>query len=431
MYMGEMRKFTGSTNHSDKATRGNNKGHIMVNIKENHRDEKEIKRLNQECIAQGIPPRYSLELAKENIELVRPSELSIEGCYRDAFQDSIDRYNVTQWREDRQQSVEKLLSKIQNSNKNIEPMQSMVVQVGNKGNKPSEEELIDIYKEYFERFQKKFPNMKIVSATIHVDEGRMEGTIHLQFYYIPIKKKSLCSEEQQKKWRGIDEQMSMSGALEQMGYTNDAKIELIGEDGQPILDDDGQIKMVHDYKNGALAQFQKDFNKLLDDICYEHGIEVQHPMAGKKATRQDTKTYYEDKARMDVEIASKNKELENVQNELQNVQDELQTSKQEVKVLQDEKNALEGQIRTLKSRLEVFVDTFKTLVKKVENRVWGDLFKERKASAAIRSGKKEQETVEDFLKDNDLTSEIPIDSIGRFIGATNKLEELDEQWERE
>ena len=149
------------------------------------------------------------------------------------------------------------------------------------------------------------------------------------------------------------------------------------------------------------------------------------------ASGNEAVAYYEDKARMDVEIASKNKELENVQNELQNVQDELQTSKQEVKVLQDEKNALEGQIRTLKSRLEVFVDTFKTLVKKVENRVWGDLFKERKASAAIRSGKKEQETVEDFLKDNDLTSEIPIDSIGRFIGATNKLEELDEQWERE
>lgn len=416
-----MRKYTGSTNHSDRATRGKDKGSVMVNLKENHRDEEEIKRLNEECIAQGRPPRYDLELAKENIELIVPSELTIEGCYKDVFQESIDRYNLTQWDTRRLQSVEKLLSKIENSNKNIEPMQSMVVQVGNKDHKPKEEELTEIYKEYLEKFQEKFPNMKVVSATIHIDEGRMEGTSHLQFYYIPIKKKSLCSEEKQKKWRGIDEQMSMSGALEQMGYSNDAKIE---------VEVDGEKKLKHDYKNGALAQFQKDFNKLLDDICLEHNIEVQHPLAGKKATRKDTQSYYEDKARMDSEISQLKEDVTQLKKEKEIVQNDLKVTQDKVDSLNVEKNALEGQIRTLKDRLEVFVEKFENLVKKVKNREWGDIFKQRKADAAIRSGTKEKETVEDFLNDNDLTSEIPIDSIGRFMGATNKLEELDEEWER-
>lgn len=420
-----MRKYTGSTNHSDRATRGKNKGRIMVNIKENHRDEKEIERLNSECVAQGRQPHYDLELAKENIEIIRPSDLSIEGCYHDVFQESIDRYNLTQRREDRKQSIEKMLSKIENSNKNMEPLQSMVVQVGNKDNRPNEEELIQIYEKYLREFQIKFPNMKIVSATIHIDEGRMEGTVHLQFYYIPVKKKSLCSEEQQKKWRGIDEQMSMSGALEQMGYSNDAKIEV-----------DGELK--HDYKNGALSQFQKDFNKLLEDICKDYGIEIEHPMAGKKATRQDTQAYYENKERMEGELKVKKEEIvtydcaiQELNETLLKVESEVKDLRSEVSSLKQEKSTLEGQIKALKDKIGVFIEKFQILLSKVKSRNWQDIWKQRQAERAINTGTKEKETVEDFLNNNDLTSEIPVDSIGRFIGATNKLEELDEEWERE
>lgn len=102
-----------------------------------------------------------------------------------------------------------------------------------------------------------------------------------------------------------------------------------------------------------------------------------------------------------------------------------------IDTLKSEKSGLEKQIAIFKERVAQVVEHFETLVKKVENRVWGDLFKQRKAEAAIRTGKKEQETVEGYLKENDLTSEIPVDSIGRFIGATNKLEELNEEWERD
>ena len=105
-------KYTGSTSHSDRATKGKNKGRVMVNIKENHRDEEEIKRLNANRILEGKEPKYDLEKAKDNIEIVRPSELTVEGCYKDVFGESIERFNATQKRSDRKQSVEKILSKM-------------------------------------------------------------------------------------------------------------------------------------------------------------------------------------------------------------------------------------------------------------------------------------------------------------------------------
>ena len=122
-------------------------------------------------------------------------------------------------------------------------------------------------------------------------------------------------------------------------------------------------------------------------------------------------------------------------NLLQDKKEALETEKifmeETIDTLKSEKSGLEKQIAIFKERVAQVVEHFETLVKKVENRVWGDLFKQRKAEAAIRTGKKEQETVEGYLKENDLTSEIPVDSIGRFIGATNKLEELNEEWERD
>lgn len=416
-----MEKYTGSTSHSDRATKGKNKGRVMVNIKENHRDEEEIKRLNANRILEGKEPKYDLEKAKDNIEIIRPSELSIEGCYEDVFGESIRKFNSTQKRKDRMQSVEKILDKLEHSNIIQDPLQCMIVQVGNKEKHPDKEVLIKIYNDYVDEFQKRFPNMKIVSCAIHLDET----DIHLQFYYVPVKYKEKCTEEVQKKWRGIDMQPSMTGALEQMGYSNEAT--------KSIILEDGTTKEMKDYKNGALSQFQKDFNGLLDEICQRYDIEIDHYMRGQKVQHQDTKTWNE--LKKEKELVEKNELLQKENNVLQEKKESLETEKiymeETISSYKKEISGLEKQIVLFKERVGQIVEHFESLVKKVEGRVWGDLFKQKKAEAAIRSGKKEKETVESYLKENDLTSEIPIDSLGRFIGATNKLEELDEEWERE
>lgn len=418
-----MEKFTGSTSHSDRATKGKNKGRIMVNLLENHRDEEEIKRLNANRILEGKEPKYDLEKSKENIEIVIPSELSIEGCYEDVFKESIEKFNAKQKRSDRKQSVEKILDKMEHSNIIQDPLQCMVVQVGNAEKNPGKEVLIPLYYDYLMEFQERFSNMKVVSAAIHLDEE----TPHLQFYYVPVKYKEKCTEEVQKKWRGIDMQPSMTGALEQMGYSNEAKkmVEL----------EDGTVREMKDFKQGALAQFQKDFNGLLDTICKEYGIEIDHYMSGKHVQHQDTKTWEELKKEKD--LTEKNEILQKEIKQLQDKKENLETEKifmeETISSLKSEKNSLESQIKGIKTTIKNWVDKFHELKPKAIKKKFDDLFKQRKMEASIKLCEKEEETISSYLESDDLTSEIPIDSFGNFQRGVNKLEDLleGEEWERE
>ena len=342
-----MEKFTGSTSHSDRATKGKNKGQILINILENHRDEEELKRLNANAILEGKEPKYDIEKSKQNIEIIRPSELSIEGCYEDVFKESIERFNATQKRSDRKQSVEKILDKMRHSNILQDPLQAMVVQVGNKERHPSKEVLIDIYNDYVDEFKNRFPNLKIVSCAIHLDETDP----HLQFYYIPVKYKEKCTEEAQKKWRGIDMQPSMTGALEQMGYSNEAT--------KSIILEDGSVREMKDFKQGALAQFQKDFNGLLDEICKKYDIEIDHYLRGKKVQHQDTKTWEE--LRKEKELEAHIDQLEEAKTTLIIANDELQGEVTHLTAQVKEKTTLlerlEGLFVALQSKVEDFFST--------------------------------------------------------------------------
>lgn len=429
----DMEQYTGSTSFSDRSKSGN----ILHNFAENRRDEKECQKLNEtnEMYHPYSHFHYDAEIAKMNETLVECKNL--EEAYEKVLGPSVEAFNARQKRKDRQTSVEKVVENY--IKKGGDACQSLIVQVGNAESAPSPEVCEMILKEYKDEFEKRFPNMVIVSAYIHKDEDRRlnpkyaTGTMHEQMYILPIKKKSLCSEEQQKKWRGPDVQLGLTAALEQMGYDNSKTImvEKKDKEGNPILDEKGKPILVegHDYKNGALAQFQKDFNSLLDEICLKHNIEILHPQKGQKVSHEDQRAYKEGK--LTEEIA----QLKEEKNFLQEKKESLETEKiymeETISSLKSEKNGLESQIVVFKERVAQIVEHFEFLVKKVENRVWGDLFKQRKAEAAIRSGNKEKETIKDYLKENDLQSKIPIDSLGRFIGATQKLEDLDEEWERD
>lgn len=414
-----MQIFTGSTSCDDRATRGNDKGKIMVNLKENAREEEEIKRLNQELVQRGKPPHYDLEKAKENI--LWESCLTKEEAFEQVFGEAMEEFNSKQKRTDRKTTMEKEFAKLDKGKVKQELIHSMIVQVGNEHEAPSKGECIDILKEYLKEFRKRFPNMRIVSCAIHLDEA----TPHLQLYFIPVKtKEQHLAQGNTKKWSGMDVQPSLSGALEQMGYTNDATKE---------VEVDGEKKIVKDYENCAIAQWQKDFNGLLDEICLNHDIEINHYMKGKKVSHQDTLDYKDGK--LQEAINEKKEELITVEfatqeakETLNKTQNKVDTLQDKVNVLNNELNALEGQIKTFKGMLEQIVDRFENLLNRFKNRHWEDLFKQRKTDAAIRSGSKEKETIEDYLRDNDLAREMPTQSIERFMGATSKLEELDEEW---
>lgn len=305
-----MRTYTGSTNCDDRAKSGKNKGRIMVNLKENARDPEEIAKLNQQYVQNGKPPKYDINKASMNIYY--ETCLTEEEAFEHVFGESMERYNQAQKRNDRKTSMEKELVKLETGKVKQELIHCMVVQVGNHEEHPPVDECVEILTEYLERFREKFPNMKIISCAIHLDELD-DGTPHLQLYAIPVKTKEQHEAMgNPKKWSGMNVQPSLTGALEQMGYTNDATVLVPKKDanGEVVLGDDGEpiMQEKHDYKNGAMAQWQRDFNGLLDEICMEHDIAIDHYMRGKQVTHQDTRDYYDGKIGKETMRAMRNRD---------------------------------------------------------------------------------------------------------------------------
>lgn len=326
-----MRTYTGSTSCDDRATRGSNKGKIMVNLKENVRDPEEIRRLNEQCIQYGKPPHYDLEKAQRNI--VYEQCLTTEEAFMSVFGPAMDSFNAGQKRNDRKTSLEKELAKLDKGKVKQELLHTMIIQVGNKDSRPNDDECVDILTEYYEQFKERYPNMRIVSAAIHLDED----TPHLQIYFAPVKTRERHTGP--KRWSGMDVQPSLTGALEQMGYDNSATITT--EDG----------KVVHDYKNGAMAQWQRDFNGLLDEICLEHGIEIDHYQRGQKVSHQDTLDYQEGKIQAAVQCAKD--ELETVQLFTAQERETLQEAQKEAERLEAVNNALVERNEALRGQNEV------------------------------------------------------------------------------
>lgn len=242
-------------------------------------------------------------------------------------------------------------------------------------------------KKFFESAYKSLKKMyglkeeDVVSAYVHMDET----TPHLHFCFIPVKH------------------------LEDRDVVSWEKI---------------MTKSMFNTQHSKLAKMMKD----------DLGVEVSL-LNGKTLGVDVTKMTKENKV-LSMENTQLKEEKVQLQEEniiLQEKKEALETEKifmeETIDSLKKEKSGLEKQVAIFKEKVAQVVEHFENLLKKVEHRNWGDLFKQRKAEAAIRTGKKEQETVEGYLKENDLQSEIPVDSIGRFIGATNKLEELDEEWD--
>lgn len=112
-----MRKYTGSTSCDDRATRGNSRGKIMVNLKENVRDPDEIKRLNDQCEQYNRPPHYDMEKARWNITY--ENCLATEEAFAYVFGDSLERFNSQQKRSDRKTSLEKEQRDVNNAKKEL------------------------------------------------------------------------------------------------------------------------------------------------------------------------------------------------------------------------------------------------------------------------------------------------------------------------
>lgn len=210
-----------------------------VNQAHNRRSESAVARANQKDIAAGL---------KEHIRENGHYEIWIDRTPKEALKEKLDpvieEYNAKQTRKDRRYSVEKEMARYNSKGNTKENMvRECIVTLGNVANHPDDAECRRFLYRSLKEFQKKNPNFAICGAYYHADEPKSAPHLHIDF--IPLHKK---------KKRGLDLQIGMSGALEDMGYTQES------------------YQSRADRTDGALTQWDNDMRDTLHDLAHDMGI---------------------------------------------------------------------------------------------------------------------------------------------------------------
>ena len=319
-------------------------GSQMQDFAHNLRDERAVASANGYDLVHGRDAH--IDTSKSGLNEYWKTE-SLEDAYERIFGDAVREYNAKQKRSDRKTSIEKEMQKIRDSVSNKNPQYlcyEMIVQVGDRDNHPDDEICKTILKEFYERWEERYPNLPIFQASLHLDEA----TPHLHVDYIPIAKENK---------RGLSVQNGLRRAYEEMGFTNQ-NIMSKDEKGKDI--DTGVL----DRENGAKTKWIADCNQMLEDICIEHGLEIEHPMRGEKVKRLDVPEY---KA-MKEELEQKTKELEQKEKEIKAMKSEnVQAQRQNLKLINEnqllisENTALSAQLEEKQEELRKANDTLEIL----------------------------------------------------------------------
>ena len=253
------------------------------------------------------------------------------------FGAAIKEYNETQKRKDRK--ITNYYNKIKDE-QNKSYCYEMIAQVGNYKSKPSEELQEKILKEFFDEFKNKYPNMKIVGGVIHQDES---GCQHLHLDYIPIKH---CE-------KGLKCQVSMSGALREMGYEDKGK-----------------------FSEQPLIYWTRDCNNLLEGICNKYGLEIIHPerekSIEKKQKHQAIKSFRDDKILEDLqstfdELSHQNEEIiKEISKNKNEYIDKYNTYKINVEKMKENLNKLE---ESHQQRIDKLDNDYKEVFNDLSNQV--------------------------------------------------------------
>ncbi len=144
------------------------------------------------------------ERSQFNDYLIERSKGSI---YEDLFSEALEKYNAKQTRSDR--IIDDYLKHIESGNQE-KAVYEMVVQIGKRETNSAETEgnritSAMVYRKWLGRFEREFPQFKIMEAAIHQDEA----TPHMHVAYVPFSTGNK---------RGLETKNSLSGAVKQMGY---------------------------------------------------------------------------------------------------------------------------------------------------------------------------------------------------------------------
>lgn len=308
---------------------------------------------NGSAVRQAHNMRTESCLAKEkHIDPARPHEVwkheTIGHAYHRLFDEARADYNARQARADRKLTGT-YLSEIQKDEKK-HPCYEMII--GVYGDEVQEQVSRQIMKDFVDGWEKRNPNLELIGAYYHADEEGKNPHVHLD--YIPVGHGYK---------RGPETQTGLVKAFEEQGIVK---------------------------KGRATAQIQWEAreNSVLEKLCQERGLSIEHPQAGKEQIKHaETRVYKADQraktaerqaerleakaVRAEIRVQRAESRVQEQERHLSGLQDSISVAKQEkrealrerdqaraeVDVQKAVRDAVKGFERPLKASVEVLAES--------------------------------------------------------------------------
>ena len=204
----------------------------------------------------------------KNVVLVKAD---LEKFYEENFKEVIEKFNENNLKSrhcERNTSVEAYRKKTQRE------MREAIIQLGDHdtythlvethGQDKADVVYVKYLKSAFEKWKERYPNFKVVGATIHMDETK-NGTPHLHLDFIPVAHYK----------RGQKVKVSLDGALKEMGYPK-------SETG----------KYSDTPYRRWLPKCRTDYEALAQEFCRKEKLDIQIlPSEKTKSEHEDIQTY--------------------------------------------------------------------------------------------------------------------------------------------
>ncbi len=207
----------------------------------------------------------------------------LKSAYKRIFDSALQEYNAKQKRADRQ--IKDYYDKVK-TDKRLNLAYEMICTVGSRDNRPDDDVCKMILREYVDGWKERNPNLELVGAYYHADE---QGSPHIHLDYIPVVRD--CK-------RGLRVQNSLTKALKEQGYESEGA------------------------RQTAQMKWIKGENRVLEAICNQHGLEVEHPMSDKADVKH-----------LDTEIYKRTETLKMAQNEIKANESTLKEQNEQIERL--------------------------------------------------------------------------------------------------
>lgn len=240
------------------------------------------------------------ELTSSNIILNEVNYNTIESKFNEIFKEDVEEYNQKQVRKDRR--IDSYYQKCLADKKITAPYRELIIQVGNRTDAQDpvkKEKMINTLTKFYNMWEDKYPQLKVVGAVIHVDEE----TPHLHLDFVPVANR-------EKNGKGLRHKVSLDKALEQMGFEPEFSEINQKEKSKPIV--------FNGFRNNVMAT--------IEEIANTEGIErklmynnKEHLSVKDYKEEQDTINKAKEELLKDNNFIEKMKNNKDVKNEVANI----------------------------------------------------------------------------------------------------------------